>query len=695
MPTDDLSARLLAAFLEELDEHARQLASGLLELEQEPSRADTVRRLFRSAHTIKGAAGVADVPLIERVCHELESVFASVRDAGRTLNGSEFALLFAAIDALADAHQRLAAGGSLDDSPLVRLLPGLSAMTGRQTVPEAPAVSDDPAMHHDPAMLDNPAMHDDPAAAPSVPATPAHRGADIVKDLIRIQAHKLDALLAVSGELVSATAKIAERTGAHDDDMRKLSAVTSRITEAVRNLRLRPIADACEPLPRAVRDIAAREGKRVALELTGQEVECDRMVVDALRDPLLHLVRNAVDHGIEPPAERERVGKPPVGQIRVATELSAGRLIVTVADDGAGIDEDAILSTLARRGTPVVRRRDAIAEAVVAAGFSTMSNPTAISGRGVGLDLARAAIERIGGMLDLDWERGRGTTFTLQCPPSPATLRALRVTVGRHCFAIPTLHVERVARITEQDLHRSEGRTFASTAAGPVMVNSLAALLGPPLEARALEGSGVMVIMSAGLRRAGLIVDSVIDETEIVVRPLDIGEAALPYASGAALLPSGGVALVLAVGALLGASARSGAASAPTFATEREAQPLRVLVADDSITTRLLEQNTLEAAGYEVITAVDGEDAWKQLETVGADIVVADVEMPRLDGFALCRRIRSTPRFAELPVIMVTALGSDADRARGLQAGADAYVVKASLDQSTLVETIRQMVGDP
>jgi two-component system chemotaxis sensor kinase CheA len=227
-----------------------------------------------------------------------------------------------------------------------------------------------------------------------------------------------------------------------------------------------------------------------------------------------------------------------------------------------------------------------------------------------------------------------------------------------------------------------------------VRVLSLARLLGPPLEPRPLDDTVLLVMVTAGARRAGLIVDEVMDEDEIVMRPLAVDEGAIPHAAGAAILPTGSVALVLAPASLLTAGLRPGTAIAPSRAADADRRRRRILVADDSITTRTLEQSVLEAAGYQVITAVNGEDAWQTLEREAVDAVVADVEMPRMDGFALCRRVRASERLRELPIVLVTGLDSPADRARGLDAGADAYIVKSGFDQATLLETVNQLIGD-
>jgi two-component system, chemotaxis family, sensor kinase CheA len=666
---DDLTARLRATFIEELDDQVRQLDDALLRLEQQPGDAETIRTLFRAAHTVKGAARVAGVGLVEQACHALESVFAAVRDGERSVAGADFALLFGLIDALAEAGTRLRRQEPLEDSSLAALLPHVEALAKGSGEPAAP-----------PAPL--------PRATEEAPR--------IVRDeeVVRVRADRLDELLDTVGELIIATGRVVDELGVRHEAARRLDAATALVSDVVHTLRQRPFGDVCEALPRAVRDVAAQNGREVRLKIEGEDVEADRLVMDALREPLLHLVRNAVDHGIETPAERERQGKPRVGEVRVVAELAGGRLVVSVSDDGAGLNEDALHEALRARGRRVPQNSRELAEELLSGGVTTRSEATSISGRGIGVDLVRSAIERIGGSVDVRWRSGAGTTFLLECPPTPATIRALLLRLGPHLFALPTVHVQRLVRVRPGDLHHSEGRVLLNVGGEPVPVQHLAALLGPPLEVRELEGTGTAVVVSAGPRRAALLIDEAIDEDEIVVRPLDVDEGAVPHASGAAVLSTGRIALVLGVPTLLAAAARSGTGIAPSFAGRRRAPQRRILVADDSITTRTLEQSVLESAGFAVTTAVNGEDALQRLEQEGADLLVADVEMPRMDGIALCRRIRSSARFATLPIVLVTGLGSDEDRARGLEAGADAYIVKSSFDQATLLDTIQQLIGD-
>jgi two-component system chemotaxis sensor kinase CheA len=728
MKDDDLNDRLRATFVQELEEQVRELNSGLLALEQRPSDQDRVRALFRSAHTIKGAARVAGVPVVERVCHAMESVFANLRDGTQSLTGADFSLLFATCDGLQDAAARLRAAEPLEGSVADALLPQVEALADRAPPPRstapgarppvssrterrvrgAPAASDPSASISPAERVQHAGRHEHerpgrpepregiasdagPAGAPQATAA---QEVELADELVRVSAERLDTLMSAVGELIIATARIVDRSDRSDEDARRLDGATDQVADVVRRLRLRPFGDVCVSLPRAVRDVAAAEGKEVELVIEGAETEADRMVIDTLRDPLLHLVRNAVDHGIEKPSERERAGKPRQGTVRIAAALSGGRLTVAVSDDGAGLDEDSIRRTLRETNRRDPESSEELAEALLAGGFSTRTHATEISGRGVGLDIVGSALERIGGTVDVEWTKGGGTTFLLECPPTPATLRAVLVRLGSYIYALPTTHVDRLRRVRTSDLRSVTGGTMLPTSRGPVRVLSLARLLGPPLEARPLEDTALVAMVSAGSRRAALIVDDVLDEDEIVMRPLAVGERAVPHAAGAAILPSGSVALVLAVPSLLAAGLRPGTAIAPPARQDTERRRQRILVADDSITTRTLEQSVLESAGYQVLTAVNGEDAWETLEREGADALVADVEMPRMDGFALCRRVRASERFRELPIVLVTGLESPQDRARGLEAGADAYIAKSGFNQATLLEAVNQLIGD-
>ena len=482
------------------------------------------------------------------------------------------------------------------------------------------------------------------------------------------------------------------------DDVRALAQAADDLADRVRRVRLRPLRDATESLPRLARDVAAAEGKSVDLVLSGGEVEADRAVVLALREALGHLVRNAVDHGIESPEARARAGKPARGSLAVRAALQGERLVVRVSDDGAGLDPDAIRAAAARAGLPVPDDEDALLDLVFTGGLSTRDQATAVSGRGVGLDAVRRALQEVRGTVRVESERGRGATFTLEAPLTLATIHAVLVGIGPHRFAVSATAVERVRRVTPDAVRWTEGRALLADEEPPVVLASLAQLLGPPLAGRPLDRAMPALVLRAGARRLAVLVDELAGELQLVVRPIDRGRQALPHLAGAAVLGDGSVALVLTPDAVVASGLGvQGPAAAPMPAAPAGARPprrpARILVVDDSITTRTLEQGALEAAGFVVRTAVDGLDAWRMLQEETFDAVVTDVEMPRLDGLALCRRIRASADLSALPVVLLTALERPEHRAQGLEAGADVHLGKAGFDHGALVEALGRLVG--
>lgn len=755
MNPDDLHDRLLATFLAELDEQVGAMNDGLLALERELGDAAHLAALFRSAHTIKGAARIVGSTQIELACHALEDYFAALRDGRLDFDPAHATVLFDAVDALNDAGRRIRASEPLADAPVARVGDRVAAITGgapplpepqppspRKPPPGVTAANRPPAAA--PARTTRPA--DDAKAGPTRGdgGRAAGDGGDAkVGDTIRVESSKVEALHNRAGELVIAATRLEDRLPeigelsewidawladervaanrrtsasangreadalarverlraaytqiwrALRDDVRGMRRASSDTAGAVLELRLRPIGDALEALPRAARDVAAASGRRVVVEIEGESVQADRLVVDALREPLLHLVRNAVDHGIEDPEERRLAGKPETGTVRVKAELVEGRVRITVTDDGRGLDADALREQLRTRGQRVPQSDRDLVRTIFAGGVSTRGSATSISGRGVGLDLVRASVERVRGSVNVRWKRGKGTSFILDSPPSPTALRAVLVACGNEILAIPSLHLDRLLRVKHGAVRNVDGRPTFVVEDEAVPLVPLATILGAPLSPPPSEGSLAVALLEVADRRLGVIVDDFVAEQDIVVRTLEGAAASVPHLGGGALLASGRIALVLHAPAVVYTGLGAGDFELPGRAGEEDVQRARVLVVDDSITTRALEQSVLEAAGYSVTTAVDGYDGWRKLQEGGADLVVADVEMPRMDGFTLCETIRGSDRFAELPVILVTALESPEYRARGLAAGADAYLTKAAFDQQTLLDTIRQLL---
>lgn len=712
--SDSLAARLTMTFAAELDDSQRTLVADTLALERDPSDVERQRSVFRIMHTLKGASRAAGVPAIESLCHAMETELSRAKASSAPLSPAQLSLLLAIADAFNDAAQQLKRGERVTDDSVAPLLHRISGrgspiQSREATRPAPPSFA--------PPRLAVPTVEAEPETKPELPDEPVdqtRRAADS-DDQVRIGVASLDGLLAVTGELLRLAARLEDQPAnlgraiaeiedptmrtsmmqlarRFDSDVHVLHTLSSRLIESVRRLRQRPFADIVEALPRAVRDVSLSVGKPAHLIIEGGELEADRPVLEMLREPLLHLVRNAVDHGIETPPVRAAAGKPAEGTVRVRAAMRADRLRVTVADDGGGLNVDALRRRLTSLGLPIPSRMHELAQSVFTEGFTTKEKVTEISGRGVGLGIVQTAVEAVGGTVDVSWQPGAGTTFTMEVPVTVAVLRAVIVDVDGHPVAIPTAYVERVTRIGRDEIRTIDGASVLPDEDSPIPFVSLASRLGPPFrDEPPVDGRVVALRLGAGSRRLMAVVRDVVDEREIVMHALDIsGGSRKSMLAGATLLPDGSVALVVDVPALLASKASS---QATNFAPARSLVKRRILIVDDSITTRSLEESVLGASGYDVKTAVDGAQAWEFLQNGEWDLVVSDIEMPRMDGIELCRKIRESSRTQSLPVILVTSLDKADDRMRGLDAGADAYITKSSFDQDALLDTIRQLIG--
>ncbi len=703
---EPLAARLLAAFIDEIGEHQRALVAEALALEREPGNADRQASVFRIMHTIKGAARAASVPSIEALCHAVEGELALARKAGAALTSQQISLLLATADAFADAAAELRAGRAAPEESVAALL---HRMSGAKT-----AAARHAAKPQEPAVVAKPEFVEKrEVAAPVVEAEEASV-AVLHDDHVRIGSEQLESLFSAVGELLglatrmedypqmltrdhaasadglsrAALGMIGRRMGG---DVYALRTLSSRLLESVRLLQQSPFSEAVEMLPRTLRDAAVSVGKSARLVIDGAEVEAERGVLEMLRVPLMHLVRNAVDHGLESAEERVAAGKDAEGIVRVAAAIRGDRLRVTVSDDGKGVDVAAIRRRLVEQNRPAPESDSEIARLMFEEGFSSRNDVNAISGRGVGLAIVHDAAEQVGGSVDVTWKKGKGTAITMEVPVSVAITRALLVDVGGYQAALPSAFVDRIERIPKDRVRTMNGASVIDDGSAPVPLVSLAARLGEPFAADIIDSATLVVVwLSALSRRLAVVVRDAVDERELVLRPVAFGGGG-DLVAGAALLPDGNVAIVLDVPGLI-ADKRSGESGVSFKSAELE-RPRRILVIDDSITTRTLEASVLTAAGYDVATAVDGMDGWRLMQEGDFDLVVSDVQMPRMDGLELCRKIRSTPSVASTPVILVTSLDKPEEKLEGLEAGADAYITKSSFDQETLLGTIRQLIG--
>ncbi|MCS6882071.1 MAG: hybrid sensor histidine kinase/response regulator [Oscillochloridaceae bacterium] len=729
-------------FREEAVENVRVLQDGLLALETETdagARRATVDRIFRAMHTIKGSARVLGFEPIGRLAHALENLLGELRQDRRAFDRPLADALLRGGDAILALSDAAVAGRapSLNVEALIASLPppsGGPVSAPGSTAPPASTPAADPASNV-------------PPVAPAPPARAA-------RQTVRVRVDRLDRMLNLAGELVVSQQMLAD----YADELRALHAAVERQLRALNQLeaelarlrfspmqrqaldrslaaareagaqasllaqrqterfsrhasqhemlvrdieqevmaaRLLPIATVFGSLPRAVRDLAQATGKQVRLSLYGETVELDRKVLEAIADPLLHLVRNAVDHGIETPEERQAAGKAPQGRLTIRAEAASSEVHVVVSDDGRGIDPQLLREHAVRRGVvtaeSAARLPDHEAlELIFAPGFSTASVITDISGRGVGMDVVRQNLAELGGRVEVESHPGKGTSVTLILPLTLVTTHVLLVRVGRDTFALPASACRGAIWVDRQQVRSLEGQPILEHEGRMVAVLQLAHLLGIESPATVPGNGRTPAVLTGGAQRpVALLVDELLDEREVVIKPLGTLLAPQRRFSGAVQLGDGNLVLLLNLAHLMQPGRNI---ALDTSTVTRRAR--RLLVADDSFATRELIRSMLQSAGYDVVVAVDGMDALEALRSEPIDLVVSDIEMPRLNGFELVTRIRAEPRFHHLPVVLVTSLASEEHRRRGLEVGAQAYIVKSQFDQQSLLEVVRRLLGD-
>lgn len=706
--SEERRERLMATFHQEAAEHLRTITDQLVALERglpAHEAAQTVELVFRATHTLKGASRSVGIESVERVCQRLESLLSALKN-GRLAPSRE----------LVGRMQQVVTGvGALaSDQPstvapedLLRLLdPGLAPATepapAVAPVTAAPSPSTAPAtIRIGVARLDDLQARAENLLAAKLSAEERVREVqDLVEALghVRMPAGTRDAAGATDRAWARAAEAQARRLLTHvARDRRALAAAVDGLQEEMRPLRMLPVASVLELLPGMVSQMARAAGKEVDFRSDGAELQMDRKVLEAVKDPLLHLVRNALDHGIEPPDARERADKARGGSIAVAFAALEGRWIdVRVQDDGAGIDVAGLRAGAVRCRLMSAEQAEALPEAdaldlAFASGVSTSHVITDLSGHGLGMAIVRDRVERLGGRLSLTTTSGQGTCVRMLLPASIATFRGLLVRAGRQPLLLPIEAVARALRVAPEDVGNVGGRAAVRFEGRVVPAGDLAAVLGRRHDEDGNDGPRTCLIVADGESRAAFFVDEILGEREVLVKELAPPLVRVRHVAGAGLLGSGELALILRPGDLVRAVREASPAGESAPAAPGGAGA-RVLVVDDSITTRTMERNLLEAAGYTVEVASDGLEAWTALKSEGFDLVVTDVDMPRLDGFELTARIRADPQLKPLPVVLVTALESRQDKERGIDAGANAYVIKSGFDQSRLLDIIRRLL---
>lgn len=738
---------MIDPFLDECQERLEGLAQRLVELERTPEDGELVRAIFRDLHTLKGSSAFVGLKKMTRLAHAAEDLVGLVRDGKRVADRPVIDALLASLDVLGAIVQRASARAPID----VDVDAVISRIRGE---PTAAALSA-------PGSAPPPRRSAPPPARGSVPPPP--RAADgggtpalaARTQTLRIEFDKLDLLMNLVGELVLAKGRLGvglsglsglgreledqrrhasahragggarRRSGAVrlediatemgrmqrafeqvsqeiDASVQGLELVSGQLRDQVMKLRMVPIGRTWSKYHRTVREIANRLGKQVRLELVGGETELDKVLVEQLDDPMLHLVRNAIDHGVERPEARVAAGKTPEGRLRLAAAQRGSQIVIVVEDDGGGIDVErvrakAVENGLLDRDAAAALDRDSVLELIFRPGFSTASAVSDLSGRGVGMDVVRDTIAQLKGTISIESERGRGTRFELRLPLTLAIIQVLLVRVSGETYAIPIDLVERTIAAPPEAIRIAVGREVLFDGGRDVPVLRLGDLLELPVVPVERPAEVPVVLCDIGGQRWGLVCDSFIGRQEIVVKSLGTLLERVPGAAGATLLGDRCV-LILDVPSIvqiaLGAGDLAPRERTPSgaFVAASDGRPQRVLVVEDADVIRETIRRTLESAGYDVKVARDGAEGLAIAERETFDLVSTDVVMPNMDGYELTRRLRQLPAYKDIPIIMVTSRADRIDRIRGFDAGVDAYLTKPT-DATELLRVIARHLG--
>ena len=485
-----------------------------------------------------------------------------------------------------------------------------------------------------------------------------------------------------------------------ENDYRHLTLLTDDMQDGVRQIRMVPVSTLFDLFPRMIRDIGKEKGKSVQLKLEGMDTEIDRQVLEGLKDPLVHLLRNSVDHGIELPDVRRKNNKAEQGTITLKAFQQGNQIVIEVSDDGAGIHLAAVRRVAIEKNLMTPAQAQALTpqetvDLIFHSGLSTHASVTALSGRGVGMDVVREQLEKLHGQVKTTTKSHKGTTFHLILPLTLATSHVLMLSVAGETVAVPTTSVERILSIDPSTIGSMEGKPAVTINGQALPLISLAQVLELPDAGNGMNRHEKIsvVVLGAVEKRMAFQVDGFIGDQEIVVKSLGQQLRRVRHIAGATILGSGQVVMILNAGSMMQTAKRASARAYPVRPLVTKTAVKKILVVDDSITTRLLEKNILENQGYQVVQAADGMEGWEIMQSDSFDAVVFDIEMPRMNGLQLTEKVRGEGRFENLPVILVTSLETSRDKIRGMEAGADAYITKGSFDQQELLETIERLIG--
>ncbi|XLZ72409.1 hybrid sensor histidine kinase/response regulator [Massilia sp. SR12] len=758
---DDLSQfSMLDLFRMEADSQTQILTDGLLSFERRNDASD-IEPMMRAAHSIKGAAAIVGLDMVVQLAHGMEDAFLAAQAGKLKLTPNRVDALLAGVDLIVqcsrvndDMDAWLAAHGAqisktMNDVQGIAFLPEPLLMPSAYAAPSTPAA---PAAVAAPAPALAPAPAAEAVPVPEAPAEPGIPGRSLppmknaqnfdrllaLASEARINAHQLHPLIqgiqrhkrnqatlfAVLEELMEAASHASDPTLKekallaiqksqplkqfmleHITDMenyeRRLLVGSENMVDEVLALRMRPFRDGTQHFPRMVRDLARSLGKDVVLQIDGEDTLVDRDILLRIESPLNHMLRNAVDHGMETPQERLAAGKPATGTILMEARHRAGMLNIEISDDGRGVDPDKVRRTVIERKMASEQMVAAMSQAelmefLFLPAFSLKGSITEISGRGVGLDIVHDTIRQQNGTVRIETELGKGFRSSITLPLTQSIVRALVVDVKGEAYAIPIVKVERILKVAQSAVHTLENKQFFEHDGEHLGLVGAAHLL----ELGEMEHSDELsvIVIGGSARRYALVVDRIRGEQSLAVQAIDPIFGKMRDISAAALLDDGEPVLILDVPDLLLSIEKllqEGGLHQLTRSDHAGRRRMkRILVVDDSLTVREMERKLLVGRGFEVDIAIDGIDGWNVVRSGDYDLVITDVDMPRMDGIELVNLIKKDLNLHKLPVMIVSYKDRPEDRARGLAAGADYYLTKGSFHDETLLDAVSDLIGE-
>jgi two-component system chemotaxis sensor kinase CheA len=675
--------KLLAAFRIEAAEHVNSLSSGLVALENARGageQKEIVELIFREAHSLKGAARSVNLPEIESVCQSLESTFASLKREEAAPSAELFDRVHQALDKLKEAI-----------TP-----PSKEPVPGSSSPPETPAETIRISTEKLSALF----THAEEMLSIRLRAVQHLNDLREFGRAFRAQRKNQGGLAGEPANIAVLDSRLQALEKHAAEDHRQATRMVDELLEQMKRVLMLPFSSVMESFPKFVRDLARDQGKEAEIVIHGGETEIDKRILEQMKDALMHLIRNCIDHGIEEPAERRRKGKPAKGSVTVSIgQRDDGKIEIEVSDDGQGIDIGRLRAAILRLELLPKHELDNMADGslrsfIFHSGLSTKTRVTEISGRGIGLAIVKEKVDNLGGTIAVRSQADVETTFRILLPATLATFQGVLIHVDEQPFIFPAINVERVIRFKIADVKTVENRDMIVVSGKTVPLVELKSTLGLPQKTTRDSGwcTRPAILLDGPNGSAAFLVDEVLGFHDILLKNYGKTLSGVPFTGSAAILANGKPVPILKVSDLI-KSAANAPHSLPTLqGPDREPEKQSVLVAEDSITSRMLLKNILESAGFRVKVAVDGADAFTALKSEHFDLLVSDIDMPRMSGLALTTKIRADRQLRELPVILVTALESREDRERGMEIGANAYIVKSSFDQTNLIDAVRRLI---